>query len=36
MGLGILLSRRLAGPLLQRLFAGMMVAVAIYMLLQNF
>ena len=36
MGLGILLSRRLAGPLLQKLFAGMMVAVAVYMLLRNF
>jgi uncharacterized membrane protein YfcA len=36
MGLGILLSRRLAGPLLQKLFAGIMVAVAVYMLLRNF
>lgn len=35
MGLGIVLSRRLAGPRLQRLFAGMMVVVAGYMLLRN-
>ena len=33
MGLGAVLSRRLAGPLLQKLFAGAMVGVAIYILL---
>jgi hypothetical protein len=35
MGLGILLSRWLAGPLLQKLFAGMMVAVAVYILIRD-
>jgi uncharacterized membrane protein YfcA len=33
MALGAALSRRLAGPRLQKLFAGTMVAVAVYMLI---
>lgn len=36
MGLGAKLSHRLAGPQLQKLFATMMVSVAIYMLVQVF
>ncbi len=36
MGVGATLSRRLAGPLLQKLFATMMVGVAIYMLARVF
>jgi uncharacterized membrane protein YfcA len=35
MGLGIMVGRRIAGPLLQKLFAGLMVAVAIFMLVHN-
>lgn len=35
MGLGISSAKRLAGPILQRLFAGMMVSVALFMLLHG-
>jgi uncharacterized membrane protein YfcA len=35
MGLGAVLSRRLAGPLLQKLFAIAMVSVAIYILVRH-
>ncbi|MEZ5583015.1 MAG: hypothetical protein R3F37_09845 [Candidatus Competibacteraceae bacterium] len=36
MGLGISLGKRLAGPVLQRLFAGMMVSVALFMLAHEY
>lgn len=36
MGLGIAVGRRLAGPLLQKLFAGMIVVVAVYMITRDF
>jgi len=36
MGLGISLGKRLAGPVLQRLFATMMVCVALFMLLHGY
>lgn len=36
MGLGMRVGRRLAGPVLQKLFAGMMVMVAVYMLARDF
>lgn len=35
MGGGMAAGRRLAGPVLQKLFAGMMVAVAVFMLVRN-